>query len=124
MVKTFEEACKATGHDPEKLPDVSMLPEKHQASLVAYFKLIIIIEALNEGWQPDWSNWDQYKYYAWFKVKTTKTKTAGVGFSGANYLGSYSGTFVGSRLCLKSSDLALYAGKKFKKLYHEYLLIG
>lgn len=124
MVKTFEEACNATGHDPEKLPDVSMLPEKHQVSLVAYFKLIIIIEALNEGWQPDWSNWDEYKYYAWFEVRATKTKTAGVGFSDSNYGISGTSTAVGSRLCLKSYDLAIYAGKKFKQLYQQYLLIG
>lgn len=123
MVTTFAQACKATGHDPEKLPDVSMLPKKHQKSIIAFFKLIIVIEALNEGWTPDWNDRSQWKYYAWFRVKASDQKPSGVGFSGSDYDGTGTHASVGSRLCLKSPDLALHAGKYFEQLYIDYLLI-
>lgn len=35
----------------------------------------MIAEVLNEGWQADWTNSSQYKYYPWFKY------TSGFGFS-------------------------------------------
>lgn len=123
MVTTFSQACKATGHDPKKLPDVSMLPKKHQKSIIAFFKLIIVIEALNEGWTPDWNDSSQWKYYAWFRVKASEKKPSGVGFSYSDYGYSFTGTFVSSRLCLKSASLALHAGKHFEQLYIDYLLI-
>lgn len=122
-VKTFEDACQIVGVDPKKLPDVSMLPKKDQKSMVAYYMLIIIARALNEGWEPDWSDQSQWKYWAWFEIKATKAKPAGVGFSFSGYDLWRSRTVVGSRLCFKSSELALYAGKQFEKEYKDYILL-
>ena len=123
MVTTFSQACKATGHDPKQLPDVSMLPKKHQKSIIAFFKLIIVIEALNEGWTPDWNDHSQWKYYAWFRVDASDQNPSGVGFSASGYVSAAAHTGVGSRLCLKSADLALHAGKHFEQLYIDYFLI-
>jgi hypothetical protein len=69
-IKTFEGACKALGIDAKKLPDVSMLPADHQDAIIAHYKLVIIAQALNEGWKPDWSDYNQYKYYPWFNVRS------------------------------------------------------
>ena len=123
MIKTFAQACKAVGHDPKKLPDVSALPKKYQAALIAHFKLVIITEALNEGWTPNWNDSNQFKYSPYFRVNASKDKPAGFGFSGTDYDGWLARTSVGSRLCFKSSELALYAAKQFEKLYIEYFLI-
>lgn len=123
-IKTFEGACKALGINPKSLPDVKALPKKHQKALVAHYKLIIIIEALNEGWEPNWNDRGQYKYFPYFQVEASEKKPAGFGFSNAHYDSWPAGTHVGSRLCLKSYDLALYAGKQFKKEYKDYFLIG
>lgn len=68
-VKSFEDACKHLGLNPNDLPVVYMLPEKDRKSIIAFYKLTIIIRALNEGWEPDWSNWDKWKYYNWFYVE-------------------------------------------------------
>jgi hypothetical protein len=94
----------------------------HKA-LNAYAKLFIIAEALNEGWVPDWADSDQYKYYPWLLVKKNTKNPSGFGLSydGYDCAGSYSN--VGSRLCFKSSELAEYAGKQFKKEYEEAYLI-
>ena len=127
-IKTFEDACKALGLDPGKLPDVSMLPEKHQKALVAHYKLVIITQALNlreDGtqWEPNWHDADQLKYTAWFEIKATAKKPGGCGFSDAICAGWYQNSTVSSRLCFPSAEIAIYAGKQFSKLYQEYFLI-
>ena len=119
-IKTFEDACKALGLDPKKsLPDFSGYPEKHAKGMIAHAKLVIIAEALNEGWTPDWTdgNWD--KYYPWFEMGSP----SGVGFSCGDYGHWLSGSSVGSRLCFKSSELAKYAGKQFEQLYKDYFVM-
>lgn len=123
QIKTFAQACKIAKVDSKKLPDVSMLPKKHQKSFIAYFKLIIIAQAINEGWEPDWNNSNEYKYTPWFEVKADKKRPAGFGFSAAGYGTWRTFTAVGSRLCFKSRELALYAGKTFTDIYIDYLLI-
>ena len=121
-IKTFESACKALGIKT-LLPEVSAMPEKHQKALIAHYKLIIITEALNDGWQPDWNNWGEYKYYPWFDLEKDDKSPSGFGFSGTGY--GFAGTLtgVGSRLCFKTRALAEYAGKKFKTLYQDYFLM-
>lgn len=121
-IKSFEDACKALSIEPA-LPGVSWLPEKHQKAIIAHYKLVIIAQALNEGWEPDWSNWSQYKYYPWMEIKATKKNPAGSGFSGYDFDYSSTITAVGSRLCFKSRDLAMYAGKQFEDLYADYWLL-
>jgi hypothetical protein len=66
-VKTFEDACEVLGLNPENLPIVENLPEKDRQSIVAYYKLTVIVRALNEGWKPDFSDHNQWKYwnYLW-----------------------------------------------------------
>lgn len=123
-IKSFEDACAVLGIDPNHLPEVSMLPEKHQKSVTAFYKLTIIAEALNKDWQPNWTNWNENKYYAWFEVKADKKRPSGFGFSDTHYGWSYPGTFVGSRLCFKTKELALYAGGTFCDLYKDYLLVA
>ena len=84
--------------------------------------LLDIIRALNEGWEPDWSNWDKWKYYNWFYVEKGGDQRS----SGFRYYDTHctaTGTSTGSRLCFKNIELAKYAAEQFKELYREYLLI-
>ncbi|MDV3537941.1 hypothetical protein CMU94_02240 [Elizabethkingia anophelis] len=116
-VKSFEDACQLLGIEPN-VPEVSMLPENHQKSIVAHFKLIIIVEALNEGWKPDWSNWNERKYYPWFEMSDSSGRFS---FGGSGNRGSISAC--AARLCLKTLVLANYIGKTFVDLYKEYFII-
>lgn len=123
QIKTYEEAAAKLGLDPTNLPGVYMLPEAHQKSVIAYAKLIIIAQALNDGWTPDWNDWDQWKYYPWFKVHADDAMLSGRGLSCDGCDGVSSDSCVGSRLCFKSRELAEYAGTQFKDLYEDYMLI-
>ena len=117
-VQSFEDACAYLGLDPKDLPVVDHLPEKDRRSIIAYYKLTIIIRALNEGWEPDFTNRNQWKYYNWFYFDT-----AGFACANTNSTASYTGACIGSRLCFKTRELAAYAREKFWGLYCEYLFI-
>lgn len=116
-IKSFEDACAKEGIDPEKLPDVSMIPEEFAKLIIAAYKLMVIFKAINNGWKPDWSNYNQLKYYPWVRVLAS-----GFGFSHSYY--DYVGTFtsVGSRLCTDSSEKAMYIAEQFKAEYKDYFL--
>ena len=122
-IKTFEDACIALKIDTT-VPDFSATPVKHQKALIAHYKLVIIVEAVNEGWEPDYSNNKEYKYELWPDVIEDKTKPSGFGLSYNGYGGWATLTTVGSRLCFKSGEIAEYTFETFKQLYEDYLLIG
>lgn len=107
-IKSFEDACKHLGLNPNDLPVVDMLPEKDRKSIIAFYKLTIIIRALNEGWEPDWSNWDEWKYYNWFYVeKGEDQRSSGFRYNDTNYTNTNTNT--SSQLCRKiktGKDLA------------------
>jgi hypothetical protein len=77
-IKTWEDVCKFLSIDPiGSLPFVPETnPPKAEGSANAYFKLCKIIEVLNEGWEPNWDNSGERKYYPWFDMEAT----AGSGF--------------------------------------------
>jgi hypothetical protein len=123
-IKTFIQACKKLGLDASKLPDVSCLPDIHQKAIIAHYKLIIIAQALNDGWQPNWNDSNQGKYYPWFEIKVDTKSPGGSGLVCSNFSNWYAYSNVGSRLCFKDWETAKYAGTTFKQLYEEYFLIS
>jgi hypothetical protein len=122
-IKTFEDACDVLGLDTENLPIVENLPEKDRQSIIAYYKLAIITRALNEGWEPDWMNSNEYKYCNWFYT-TYAGAHAGFACASTAIVPSNTYTIVGSRLCFKTRELAAYAHENFLDLYFEYLFIN
>lgn len=122
QIKTFEEACAALKLDPSVLPDVSMLPEKHQKSVTAFYKLTIIAEAMNEGWQPNWKNDNEWKYFPWFDMNPEEDES-GLGLSYYDYVSTASDSSVGSRLCFRTRELARQAGEQFIELYRDLFLL-
>lgn len=118
-IKSFEDACKHLGLNPNDLPVVDMLPEKDRKSIIAFYKLTIIIRALNEGWEPDWSNWDKWKYYNWFYVeKGGDQRSSGFRCDGTSC--ACTSSRAGSRLCCGTPDDAEYIGKQFEDLCNDY----
>jgi hypothetical protein len=115
-VKSFEHACELLKINPT-LPVVKGLPKEHQEAIISHYQLVIITQAINNGWKPDWSNSNQYKYHPWMKVKASAECPAGSGLSFHGYGRWLTDTGVGSRLCFVSSEAAEYAGKKFADLY-------
>jgi len=79
---------------------------------IAREKIEMLAQVLNEGWQPNWYNEDEWKYYPWFYM------TPG-GFRFVDSTCDDGRSDVGSRLCYKSRELSDYAGKQFIHLYKE-----
>ena len=118
-VKSFEDACKLLDITPS-VPVVTGIPEKYQKPLIANYQLMVIAEALNEGWTPDWSNGEWDKWYPWFNMDNSSS-AGRFSFDGSDDRRSLSN--VGSRLCFKSDELADYAGTQFLELYRELFVI-
>lgn len=119
-VKTFEDALAIVGKNPNR--DILLQyngADKEIIAAVAFLKLSIICRALNEDWVPDWSNSDERKYYAWLEYGEREASPSGFGFSRSRYDDSNTYSIVGSRLCYKSSELAIYAGQQFEALYND-----
>jgi len=115
-IKTFEDACKKTGIETTE-PEIKAAHIEPVKAMIAYYKLVIIFLAINNGWKPDWSDHNQWKYYPWFYVLSS-----GFGFGGSFCSCDHSCTLVGSRLCTDTGEKAEYIAEQFKDLYQEYLL--
>lgn len=138
-VKTFQDAVQELGDDNKLVAEYQTIYDCNgdnlSPDLLAYFKLRIIVAALNEGWEPQFTE-DEYRWYPWFYLYTKeeyeelneKDKTRCVlrsgNYSGANasFASSYSYTYCGGRLAFRSEELAAYAGRQFKEIYAEYFL--
>lgn len=112
--------------------------------LIAFLKLRIVCAALNEGWEPKHTE-DEVRYYPWHWLYTQdelkdmreeekinrcmlptgeyQTEYAGFGFADSADAPSSTTAFLGSRLCLRSDELAVYCGKQFIKLWADFKLI-
>ena len=113
-IKTYEDACLEL--------DIPLIPKRCEHMTedeLAYYSLKVIAKALNEGWEPDWSNENQEKWYPWFEVTGAP---AGLAYSLTYTPVSLTYATIGSHLCFKTEALAKYAGTQFIKLYEKYLL--
>jgi hypothetical protein len=118
-IKSFEDACKKEKVDPEKLPDVSMIPEEFRKAIIAVYKLFIIFKAINNDWIVDFTNFSQIKYYPWLRVNSSGS---GFDFSASLYHYGYAAALVGSRLCTDTSEKAIYISKQFGEEYAKFFL--
>ena len=128
VITDFESARKALGGKPNadftvakkilsgnvvQLEDVERLVTdinpKHIKALIALNKLFTIAQAWNkeDGFVPDFSDWEQYKWFPWFVYAATSYSPSGAPAP------------VGSRLCFKSSARAAQFGKQFADLYNK-----
>lgn len=74
-VKTFEDACRELGEDHPFVRSYNGYANnihennKNDTDILAYLKLRIICAALNEGWEPQFTE-DEWRYYPWFTLWT------------------------------------------------------
>jgi hypothetical protein len=117
-IKSFEEACAKLNLNPDLvIPELPNLPNGLSKSAIASIKLMIICEALNDGWKPNWNDSNQTKYYPWFDMR--QSASGGFSYHGCGHRETAS--TVGSHLCFKSSDLAKYAAETFTDIYNDFL---
>lgn len=140
-IKTLEDAMELTGMS---LPEVENLPK----DVVAYMKLRIIVAALN-GFNKDTLaefpefKWGEWRWFPWFRVYSREEIEAmdesekalvfarsyysspsygGVACAHATYGALYSSAYYGSRLAIRSRELAVYAGKQFIEFWADFLM--
>lgn len=114
-IKTFADACIECGTTENEFNE-KYLNIGLREDTISYERIVIIIRALNEGWTPDWNNTDENKWYPYFNA-------ASFGFVGTYYVIWRTITNAGSRLCLKSQELAEYAGTQFTDIYKAFMII-
>ena len=148
-VKTFEDACSELGYDHPLVKSydgyVSHIHQhdRDDRDVVAYLKLRIICEALNDGWKPTF-NENECRYYTWFHAYNREKydelnedqkkllrfvvilnncvgKFATVLATGTAHMPSYPDAYFGSRLAFKTSELATYAGTQFFDIWCDFL---
>lgn len=149
-VKTFEDACRELGEDHPFVRSYNGYANnihennKNDTDILAYLKLRIICAALNEGWEPQFTE-DEWRYYPWFTLWTEdelseksdewktdrhlistgeyQTDYAGLVCASSHLAPSSANATLGSRLCLKSDTLAVYCGKQFINIWADFCLI-
>lgn len=148
-VKTFEDACNELGEDNTLVQAYRSADfntsgnSKDVLDVIAYLKLRIIAAALNEGWEPQFTE-DEYRWFPWFYLYTEeelKDKSeqwkkehalvlwggnagsgayCGLAYADSNPAFSYSHAHLGARLAVKSEELAVYFGKQFSELWADF----
>lgn len=151
-IKTFEDACRELGKRAESNEGIALLLADYESNAcniktkgtLAYMKLCIIAAALNEGWEPQFTE-DEYRWFPWFTLWTEeelKDKSEEWKadhklwlFGGRSAYGSNCGlasayssnawtpsdATYSARLAVKSEELADYFGKQFIDIWADYV---
>ena len=151
-IKTFEDACRELAKRAESNEGIALLLADYESNAdniktkgtLAYMKLCIIAAALNEGWEPQFTE-DEYRWSPWFtlwteeelKEKSEEWKADhklwlfGGSSNGASYCGlayassdnawTLSHAYCSARLAVKSEELADYFGKQFIEIWADYV---
>lgn len=151
-IKTFEDACRELGKRAESNEGIALLLADYESNAdniktkgtLGYMKLCIIAAALNEGWEPQFTE-DEYRWFPWFtlwteeelKEKSEQWKkdhslwlfggrsdigsSCGLAFSLSSYAWASSYARYSARLAVKSEELADYFGKQFIDIWADYV---
>lgn len=121
-IASYEDARTYLGLSDEPLMTICGVSKYHERALLALSKLFTIAEAWNkeDGFVPDFSNKNQYKYFPWFEYNKD---AAGFVFANTYWTASVANAAVGSRLCFATRERAFDFGSKFEGLYNDFLLM-
>ena len=141
-IKTFEDACHEIGIDAEAW-NRDKISLGLEPDVLAFLKLRIIVKALNEGWEPRFTE-DECRYYPWFILYTgeeynkldeeEKSRVVyrsynnaaafgGVSCANASFDSSSTFAYIGVRLAFKTSELAAYCGRQFLDIWADFVFL-
>lgn len=141
-IKTFEDACHEIGIDAEAW-NRDKISLGLEPDVLAFLKLRIIVKALNEGWEPQFTE-DECRYYPWFILYTGEeynkldeeeksrvvfrsysnaVALGGVSFAIASNVSSLTVASIGVRLAFKTSELAAYCGRQFLDIWADFVFL-
>lgn len=117
VVKSYEDACEVEGIEPLTVGHFFFLPEQDREYAFADHQYTVINRVLNEGWEPNYSNGNERKYYPYFVWE--ENAAGGPGFSSIDFICDYSHSYVGARRVYPTEKLAIYAGKQFIEIHNK-----
>ena len=141
-IKTFEDACREIGIDAEAW-NRDKISLGLEPDVLAFLKLRIIVKALNEGWEPQFTE-DECRYYPWFILYTREEYNkldeeeksrvvfrsyysayafGGVSCAYASNDSSSTVAYFGVRLAFKTSELAAYCGRQFLDIWADFVFL-
>ena len=116
------EACeKAVQLTHGALPIVDHLPERFRKPLTGSFQAMVVTEAFNEGWEPNYTDGSP-KYFVCPEIEANESCSSGFGFSLSDFVRWNAYTGCGSRHAFKTADLALCALEQFPEIFKDYIL--
>lgn len=145
QIETLEDAMYKLGLDHPLVQvyrNNKYLQEDSEKDVLAYLKLRIITAAINDGWEPKFTN-DEIRWFPWFYIYTAEEpkelsdeerkrvvgRAVNNAYSDGGLVCAYTNagsanscTFTGVRLAFESEEKADYAGRKFIDIYADYLL--
>ena len=100
---------------------ISDINPMHIEALIALNELFTIAQAWNkeDGFVPDFSDWNQDKWFPWFKYDKD---AAGFVYAYTKGTPTVANANLGSRLCFKTPERAEQFGKQFVDLYNKVFL--
>lgn len=117
-IESFEEGLSSLNETENTgLPEVSKCREKHREAVVNFYKLLIVIEAINEGKEIDFTDPDQVKYWNYFQVIKDSEGNPGFGFSCSDANFDCGHTYFGARLSFLDDSGADFARENHADLY-------
>ena len=144
-IKTFDDAFNALGDKHELVKEYKNLIvcDCFSRDIIAYAKLRIIAEALNEGWKPTCKN-SETRNYPLFYIYTKneydelsenhkknfvevgnsniKLKDNGSDIYAIEIIATtYSSSSIGHNITLRTRELAEYCGKQFIDIWSDFL---
>ena len=144
-IKTFEDAVNELGEDhPSVIAYNGCMSYAasyfgNGSDIIAYLKLRIICNALNEGWEPKFTK-NERRYFPWFNLYTEENHSilsnkqrgihrvlnhsgisaiaiGGIACIDCSYDSSVASSYYGTQLSFKTRELAKYAGEQFIDIY-------
>ena len=142
-IKTFADACEKLGMKEHLLTGSMGGDRETQGQAQAFYKLLIIQKAMNNGAWSDKNGWSYYPYWVFYSkeemermseeekqrkgikqllpcANANNTERTGVRCAGAYARGAYACTLYGFPLCFNSKEAALYAAHQFEDLFFQY----
>ena len=150
-IKTLDDAVSELGEDNPAVKAYRSIKygyaisetDPETADIMAYAALRVIVEALNEGWKPQFTK-GEWRWYAWYDLVSPEqiedmseeekcrvvgravinaNAYGGLVYSYAYYVSATSSTYYGSRLAFKNEELAEYAAKQFGEIFADFCFI-
>jgi hypothetical protein len=118
-IKTIGDVINILGENDDDVIDYrKAIKYNFRLYTIANIALTMISKVLNEGWEADWTDGNQKKWYPYFKEDASTSRFV---FSDSAYADWFARTGGGSRLCFREESLAAFAANRFPDFYNHLL---